>query len=167
MNIGISNALFHDSSLYLLTRERSNVRPSAENARFTQNRVTQSACLSPHARACANSADHQRPLRSNLGGVFEFPLLSVLRSSRLWKAGVHQIMPHDGGARSNVWSTAAINPWSIDAGTGGHAHRNPQMTVSLWCVCCTSTESTASRLSVYKPGVYCVCALPVTKSGTS
>jgi hypothetical protein len=88
VKIGISNALFHDSSLYLLTGERSNVRPSAENAPFTQNRPTQSACLSPHPRACANSADRQRPLRSNLGGVFEFPLLAETSPSI---AGLHQL----------------------------------------------------------------------------
>lgn len=40
------------------------------------------------------------------------PHLAVPSSSRLWKAGVHQIMLLDDGARSNARSKQAINPLS-------------------------------------------------------
>lgn len=52
------------------------------------------------------------PLCGKLKGADEGPHLAVLSISRLWKAGAHQIMLHDDGARSYARSTRAINPLS-------------------------------------------------------
>ena len=50
-----------------------------------------------------------RPLWRKLRAVREC-LLMAEGSSRLWKAGVRQIMLHNDDARSNARSTPAINP---------------------------------------------------------